>query len=144
MKSTRSLGPPLPYPLWWRAHPTARPQRRAAAVWWGGRARRRGRSPSLPSSTRGGQARQRPSAAGTAPRGPWMPGAAAGRTLPPFPYKQDRARRRPSVADAAPRGPRLGRAAGGAWPRPRRPAVASADPPRGIACASPTSALRPA
>ena len=55
-------------------------------------------------------------------------GAAASRTLPPFPYKRDRARRRPSVAGAAPRGPRLGRAAGGAWPRPRRPAVASADP----------------
>ena len=127
--------PPLSsslYPLRCRAHPTARPQRRAAlrgtAVRWGGRARRRGRSPSLPSSTRGGQARWRPSAAGTAPRGPRMPGAAAGCTLPPFPYKRDRARRRPSVAGAAPRGPRLGRAAGGAWPRPRRPAVASADP----------------
>jgi len=96
--------------------------------WPGAASRPLSLPPSLPSSTRGGQARQRPSAAGTAPRGPRMPGAAAGRTLPPFPYKQDRARRRPSVADAAPRGPRLGRAAGGAWPRPRRPAVASADP----------------
>ena len=61
--------PPLSsslYPLRCRAHPTARPQRRAAlrgtAVRWGGRARHRGRSPSplpLQEEARhgGGQAR---------------------------------------------------------------------------------------
>ena len=82
----------------------------------GGRARRRGRSPSLSSPTsgarHGGQARPARLREGRKGRA-WR----RGRTLPPIPYKRDRARRRPSVAGAAGqgcagRGTAAGRSAG--------------------------------